>query len=229
MRFGAGKTGIASEVTPERLDHIALWVSEPEGIAARLLAQLPFRVIESTDEFLLVGRGPELGKLTLFRSSPQREAGVLRRIGIGIPCATAERTIDLGEGLELELVPGDPEGEVDLAHVALVTPDPAASARAWLELGFEPTPRGTDGAVRVRLGDSRIELHRGSPSPTDRPLLNHLGLLVDSIDDAKSSAEAEGLNVTREVDADQSRAFFVEGPDGIEIEYIEHKPSFALA
>jgi hypothetical protein len=216
-------------VRPEKLDHVALYVSDPEGIAARLLAQLPFRIIESTDEFVLVGRGPELGKLTFFRSEPGRERGVLKRIGIGIPCATVVRRIDVGDGLELELVPGDPEGEVDLSHVALVTPDPAASAPAWLELGFAPTPRGEDGVARVRLGAAVVELHRGSPESTERPLLNHLGLLVDSIDEARSSAEDEGLQVTREVDGDQSRAFFVEGPDGIEIEYIEHKPSFAFA
>jgi catechol 2,3-dioxygenase-like lactoylglutathione lyase family enzyme len=212
-------------VTPEKLDHVALFVPDPDAVAARLLAQLPFRVIESTDEFVLVGRGPEYGKLTLFRAPAPRDRGVLRRIGIGIPCGTVERTIDLGDGLELELVPADPEGEVDLAHVALRTPDPATSAPAWLELGFMPAPRGADGVARVRLGGSYVELHEGSTKPTERPLLNHLGLLVESIDEV----ERERFDVIRTVDAENSRAVFVSGPDGVEVEYIEHKPSFALA
>lgn len=212
-------------MTPEKLDHVALFVPDPDAVSARLLAQLPFRVIESTDEFVLVGRGPEHGKLTLFRASPPRDRGVLRRIGIGIPCGTVERTMDLGDGLELELVPADPEGEVDLAHVALTTPDPAASAPAWLELGFVPAPRGPSGVARVRLGSSFVELHEGSPEPTEQPLLNHLGLLVGSIDEV----DQEDLDVIRTVDAENSRAVFVRGPDGVEIEFIEHKPSFALA
>jgi hypothetical protein len=35
--------------------------------------------------------------------------------------------------------------------------------------------------------------------------------------------------VDKVVDADNSRALFVTGPDGVHLEYIEHKPSFALA
>lgn len=212
---------------PERIDHVALYVSDPEEIAARLLAQLPLRTLEQTDEFVLVGRAPELGKLTLFDAPAPRERGALLRIGIGIPCGTVERSLDLGTdaGLELVLVPADCDGEVDLAHVSLATPDPEASARRWLELGFEPEPRSPGGVTRVRLGETCLELHRGSPAPTERPLLNHLGLLVESVDEI----DLARVDVVRTVDAENSRAVFVNGPDGIEVEYIEHKPSFALA
>jgi catechol 2,3-dioxygenase-like lactoylglutathione lyase family enzyme len=212
-------------VQPHRLDHVALYVSEPDEVAARLLAQLPFRELERTDEFVLVGRAPELGKLALFDAPGPRERGALLRVGIGIPCGTVERTLDLGDGAEVEvvLVPADPDGEVDLAYVSLATPDPESSARHWLELGFEPEPRSARGVTRVRLGDAFVELHQRPATATERPLLNHLGLLVESV------AELEHLDVVRTVDAENSRAVFVKGPDGVEVEFIEHKPSFALA
>jgi hypothetical protein len=211
------------------LDHIALYVSDPDGVAARILSQLPFRIIQESDDFVLVGRDPELGKLTLFRADPPREAGVVRSIGIGIPCGTVVRETDLGDGLRLELVPSDPVGEVDVAHIAVVTPDPASSARDWLRFGFAPAPKSTNGVPRVRMGSQHVELHAGTPEPTTRPLLNHLGLLVESLDELRGSVESMGVAPNREVDAENSRALFVDGPDGIELEYIEHKPSFALA
>ena len=52
---------------PEKLDHVALFVSDPDRVAAMVCARLPFRVLERTDEFVLVGRSPELGKITLFQ------------------------------------------------------------------------------------------------------------------------------------------------------------------
>ena len=39
----------------------------------------------------------------------------------------------------------------------------------------------------------------------------------------------QGFHVNREVDAENSKAIFVRGPDDVELEYIEHKPSFVLA
>jgi hypothetical protein len=214
---------------PHMLDHIAVYVSDPDRIAAEILSQLPFRVIEESDEFVLIGRDPELGKLTLFHADPPRDSGVVRAVGIGIPAAALERTIHLDDGLRLELVPADPEGEVEVEYLAIVTPDPASSAKAWLEFGFTPAPKSGRGVPRVRLGSQRLELHTGTPEPTSRPLLNHLGLLVESLDEVRDSIDSMGVAVNREVDAENSRALFLDGPDGIELEYIEHKPSFALA
>jgi len=216
-------------LNPTKLDHVALYVSDPDAVAARILAQLPFRIIEETDEFVLVGRDPALGKLTLFRAEPPRERGVLRRVGISVPCATVERSIEVGDDLALELVPGAPDGEVELGHLAVLTRDPASDARAWLEFGFEPAPKGRNSVPRVRVGNQHIELWTGLPEPTRRPLLNHIGLLVDSLDDVVRTAEERGEDTGKLVDADNSRALFLAGPDGVELEYIEHKPSFAYA
>jgi catechol 2,3-dioxygenase-like lactoylglutathione lyase family enzyme len=215
-------------LSPRKLDHVALWVSDPEDVVSTLLARLPFRVLEEGDDFLLVGRSPGLGKLTFFEAPGPRGRGALVRVAIGIPCATERTTIELADELRVELVPASPSGEVELDHVALQVPDPGESVREWIRLGFERDEiAGT--VQRARLGESYVELQHGAPAPTARPLLNHLGLLVPSIEDVRIFVAEHDLSVTREVDAENSRALFVTGPDGVEIEYIEHKPSFALA
>jgi catechol 2,3-dioxygenase-like lactoylglutathione lyase family enzyme len=219
---------VTSAIRPRKLDHVALWVSDPDEVAGVLLARLPFRVLEEGDDFLLLGRAPELGKLTLFEADGPREAGPLVRVGVGIPCATETTALELDDGLRIELVPSAPEGEVDLQHVTLQVPDPGASVREWMRLGFERDElAGT--VQRVRLAGSYVELHPGRSQPTRRPLLNHLGLLVASVEQARGAASEHGLHVSREVDAENSRALFVTGPDGVEVELIEHKASFALA
>ncbi len=81
----------------------------------------------------------------------------------------------------------------------------------------------------MRLGNAVVELRPGRPAQTDRPYLNHLGLLVDSIEDVRRSVSEHDFDVTRETEGENSLALFLRGPDGVEIEYIEHKPSFALA
>src|SRR5919198_1126610 len=72
-----------------------------------------------------------------------------------------------------------------------------------------------------------VELHEGDPNDSGRPLLNHVAVLVDSADEHTSEAERLGI-VDRVVDAANTRAVFVWGPDRVRIEYVEHKPGFAL-
>ena len=86
--------------------------------------------------------------------------------------------------------------EYDLDHVALYTADPEVTAEAYLDYGFAPAePR--DGVPRVEVGGAYVEFHRGDPGDTDRPLLNHLAVLVDSAEDHKRDAEEVGIEVER--------------------------------
>jgi hypothetical protein len=57
--------------------------------------------------------------------------------------------------------------------------------------------------------------------------LNRLAVLVDSAEDHKREAEAMGIAESF-VDAANTRAAFVWGPDRVRIEYVEHKPEFSL-
>jgi len=58
-------------------------------------------------------------------------------------------------------------------------------------------------------------------------LLNHVAVLVDEVDPVIAEAEKREI-VDNVVDAANTRAVFVWGPERVRIEYVEHKPGFAL-
>jgi catechol 2,3-dioxygenase-like lactoylglutathione lyase family enzyme len=200
-------------VNPTSLDHVALWVAERDAIADFAVAQLGMHVIERTDKFTLVGWDARRGKLTLFEADGPREPGVLERIGLRVP--GGGDAVDLADGLTLTLVDGEP----DLDHVALRSPDPDAAAREWLRYGFAPA-----GPQRVEVGGAYLELIDGDLEETEKPLLNHLGVLVDQA----APAQELGVEVADVVDAPNTFAVFVWGPDRVKLEYVEHKASFSL-
>ena len=203
---------------PTSLDHVALWVTERDAIADLAIAQLGMHVIERTDRFTLIGWDARGGKLTLFEEEGPRERGVLERIGLRVPeLPDGKGELELPDGLKLSLV--EREGEPDLDHVALRSPDPEAAAEAWLRYGFNPA-----GPRRVEVGGAFLELVEGDAGESDRPLLNHLGVLVD----AAAPAQEMGFDVADVVDAENTFAVFVWGPDRVKLEYVEHKASFSL-
>jgi catechol 2,3-dioxygenase-like lactoylglutathione lyase family enzyme len=122
--------------------------------------------------------------------------------------------------LTVQLVADDEGDEWDLHHVTLRVPDPTAAISRMRELGFVAANGG------LRAGDKLVYFEQG-PAETDRPLLNHLALLVDSVQEHVDEAERRGLEF-EVVDAPNTIAVFVTGPYGIRIEYVEHKPGFAL-
>jgi catechol 2,3-dioxygenase-like lactoylglutathione lyase family enzyme len=211
-------------VKPLTLDHVALWVGDRERIAATAVAQLGLRVIEQTDRFTLLGADARRGKLTLFDAEGPRERGALGRIGLRVSALDGrDPVIDLGEGLEVVLVEAETDSELDLDHVVLLAKDPVAAARSWEQLGFIPTGDG-----RLEVGGAYLELAQGDPGEPERPLLNHIGVLVDSVDEHQAEAEELGVEIDDLVDAPNTLALFVWGPDRVKLEYVEHKPSFSL-
>ena len=120
------------------------------------------------------------------------------------------------------------EVEYDLDHVALRSADPEVAAGEYGPLGFRPAPDGASGSPRVEVGGAWIELRPGSPGHPERPLLNHLGVLVDSADEHIEAAHDLGVEVDNVVDAPNTYAVFLRGPEGVRIEYVEHKPTFSL-
>ena len=73
-----------------------------------------------------------------------------------------------------------------------------------------------------------LELLAGDPGDPERPLLNHIGVLVDSVEEHRADAEDLGIEIDDLVDAPNTIALFVWGPDRVKLEYVEHKPSFSL-
>ncbi len=198
---------------PTSLDHVALWVTERDVIADFVVQQLGMHVIERTDKFTLVGWDARRGKLTLFEAEGPRERGGLEHIGLRVP--GGRDSVELPDGLTLTFVDGDG----DLDHVALRSPDPERAAREWLRHGFAPA-----GPRRVEVGGAFLELIDGTVDGTERPLLNHLSVLVEKA----APAQELGFEVADVVDAPNTFAVFVWGPDRVKLEYVEHKPGFSL-
>jgi catechol 2,3-dioxygenase-like lactoylglutathione lyase family enzyme len=211
-------------VRPETLDHVALWVAGRDAIADVLTSQTGMRVIERTDRFTLLGADARRGKVTLFDAEGPREQGALLHIGLrvsSLPDGPSE--LDAGEGLRFVLVEAATEVDYDLDHVALTVADPDAAVEGWRRLGFEPA-----GERRLAVGNAFLELHAGDPGEPERPLLNHVGVLVESVEEHVAGARDLGVEVDDVVDAPNTLALFVWGPERVKLEYIEHKPTFSL-
>ena len=226
-----------SEIRPNSLDHVALWVDQRKALADFLCEHLGMHVIEETDTFTLVGVDAKLGKLTLFDAEGPRRRGSLERVGLrvgnldaavaGLPQSAGARredgcaVLEAPNGLPIVLVE---RGGVDfdLDHVVLRLPDREAALGELQSMGFD----SQNGALRV--ADRELRVVEGEASDEGRPLLNHIALLVDSADDVQRDAERRGVEIDDVKDAANTLAVFLRGPFGVRIEYVEHKPGFSL-
>ncbi|MGB2953252.1 MAG: VOC family protein [Gaiellaceae bacterium] len=213
-------------MTPRTLDHVALWVADRDRIANFLTEQLGMHVIERTDRFTLLGSDARRGKLTLFVAEGPRARGALKHVALRVQDGD-EAEHDPGEGLVIKVVRGETDVDYDLDHVALYSSSPEETAREYLRLGFEEAP-ARDGVPRVEVGGAYVEFHQGEVEEAERPLLNHLAVLVDSADEHIAEAEELGVEIADVVDAPNTYAVFLWGPEHVKIEYVEHKPTFSL-
>lgn len=231
-------------VTPETLDHVALWVADRDRIADFATERVGMHVVDRTDAFTLVGSDARRGKLTLFGAEGPREQGALRHValrvssldnalagldGVGLERPReGEAYFDVSEGLRLGLVEAPTEVEYDLDHVALWSASPEETAREYERLGFAAAGRGPSAAPRVEVGGAFVEFHEGEPGDPERPLLNHLAVKVESADEHIEAARERGIEIADIVDAANTYAVFVWGPERVKVEYVEHKPTFSL-
>lgn len=229
---------------PKTLDHVAYWLGDRDRIADFVTTHLGMHIIERTDRFTLVGSDARKGKLTLFDAEAPRERGALKHVALRVndldealtelpDSVVVERTngsalFDLGDGIVLGLVEATTETEYDLDHVALYSTDPAATAQRYRDYGFAPAEPGAGGEPRVEVAGAYVEFHEGEPGDPEAPLLNHLAVLVDSAEDHRSAAEERDIEVQDFVDAPNTLAVFVWLPERVRLEYVEHKPTFAL-
>jgi catechol 2,3-dioxygenase-like lactoylglutathione lyase family enzyme len=229
-----------SSTRPRALDHVALWVEDREELAEFLCDHVGMHEIERSGDFTLVGSDARRGKITLFAADGPREPGALRRIVLrvrdldaaldALPAGLRVERKDRGAAFEgpqrlgLGLVERSAPDVVayDIDHLVLSVPDPARAASGLARLGFE-----RDGE-RLEIADKHVRLERGSGEQSDKPLLNHLALLVESGEGQAEWAREQGIEIAEIKDAKNTLAVFVWGPDRIKIEYVEHKPSFSL-
>jgi catechol 2,3-dioxygenase-like lactoylglutathione lyase family enzyme len=229
---------------PLTLDHVALWVADRDRISDFLTGGVGMHVVDRTDAFTLVGSDARRGKLTLFGAEGPREQGALKHVALRVSSLdealseldgtevdrprAGEAYFDVAEGLRLGLVEAQTEVDYDLDHVALWSHSPAEIPHEYERLGFAPAGTGPSGAPRVEAGGAFVEFHEGEPGDPERPLLNHLAVKVESVEEHISEARELGLEIADIVDAANTYAVFVWGPEHVKVEYVEHKPSFSL-
>ena len=227
----------------QKLDHVALYMGDRSTAAEFLTSYLGFHVVDHTDRYTLVGAGGRVGKLTLFDApegtTPSPE--VIERINIRVanPEEAAARLPQESnvrsqdgyylfsgpEGLPLALVPGEGDfTDYDLEGILLRSSDPEVAAREFVTMGFTP---GED-AVTVRAGEYRLRLVPSAPITNTQGMLYHLGCLVDSAQDHRAEAKELGFEIQDFVEGPNTLAVFVRGPEGVSVEYVEHKPTFSL-
>jgi hypothetical protein len=195
--------------------------------------------IDRTDTFTLVGADARRGKLTLFDAPAPRDPGALARVVLrvsdleralsALPADLAvERDGDVAlfsgpEGLRLGLAQRpDCDLEYDLDHLVLRVSDVEETAAALAALGFD-----RDGD-RLVVADKHVQLQPGGRPEGERPLLNHLAVLIESAAAVETAARQRGAEIAEVKDAANTLAVFLWAPDRIKVEYVEHKPSFSL-
>jgi len=229
---------MSAAIRPNSLDHIALWTDARAPLSAFLCDHLGMHVIEETDTFTLVGVDAKLGKLTLFDAEGPRERGSIEQIALRVGdlgSAVAALPDDVATdstadgAVRFEAPGGVPLALVqragvdfDLDHVVLRLPDSDAALSELEAMGFE---RHDDG---LAVADRELRVVEGESAGGERPLLNHIALLVDSAGEVQRDAEQRGVEVDDVKDAPNTFAVFLRGPAGVRIEYVEHKPGFAL-
>jgi catechol 2,3-dioxygenase-like lactoylglutathione lyase family enzyme len=232
-------------VNPKTLDHVAYWLADSDAVADFVVDHLGMHVIDRTEAFTLVGADARRGKLTLFAADGPRERGALEHVALRVRDLdralaelpddlaverrrTGEAYFELGEGVVLGLVEAETDLDYDLDHVALRSSDPEATASAYGSLGFGSAAVGPSGFPRVEVGGAWVEFQPGDPGAPEQPLLNHLAVLVDSAEEHEAAARDLGVEIDAVVDAPNTLAVFVWGPERVRIEYVEHKPTFSL-
>jgi len=231
------RAGTLGGVDPKSLDHVAFWVADREPIVDFLTKHVGMHVIDAQDAFTLVGSDARRGKLTLFGAEGPRERGAFKYVALrvsdleharaALPNGANGDDLELGEGVRVRLVEAPTDVDYDLDHVAIYSPDPERTADEYTQLGFHAADPSAEGHPRVEVGGAYVEFHPGEPGDPQKPLLNHLAVLVDSAEEHIADAEELGI-VDNVVDAANTRAVFVWGPEHVRIEYVEHKPGFAL-
>jgi catechol 2,3-dioxygenase-like lactoylglutathione lyase family enzyme len=243
--FYAGRSLLKErgQVKVQKLDHIALYMSDRDAAADFLTAHLDFHVVDRTDRYTLVGAGGRIGKLTLFDAPEGVEVspGPVERINIRVadpettvarlPAEADIKSRDGGylftgpEGLPLALVPGGGDfTDYDLEGLVLRSGDPEGSARELVKMGFAPG----DNPSTVKAGEYRLRLVTSAAGVGTQGMLYHLGCLVDSARDHRREAAEQGFEIQDWVEGPNTVAVFVRGPEDVSVEYVEHKPTFSL-
>lgn len=217
------------------IDHLALRFRDPDEVARFLCDPFGMQRSDSDEGYAVLG--PEGGRtrLFLFQSEQPPDQGVLERVILrvsdleralellpaGLKVQEAEPGLAVFQGpqdLELGLTSVLGGGvDYDVDHLLLRVMDPDETTIALAELGF--VPRG--GALHV--ADKQLRLRPGMRSAGENELLDHIGVLVESVDAVKDQALRGGLEFDELTLAPNEVGVYVRGPERLRVEYAERR------
>ena len=215
------------------LDHVALCVADAVAMAAFLCEHVGMQELGRSGDALVVGAGDHGASIRLLAGEGPREPGALRRLVLRVADlrrATAllpgdvevrEEAPDLvtfegpeGLGLGFALVAGGGI-DYDLDHIVLRVADPEDARVALAQFGC--VPRGES----LHVADKRIVLEE-LPSWSDRPLLGHIAVRVESIEPVASQAQAQGAELG-EATADGTFSVVLPGPERLSLRFVARR------
>lgn len=224
-----------SDTAATGLDHVALAVSDAGAMEAFLRDHLGMRQLGRSAEGVLVGADARATKLGLIPAEGPREPAALARLVLRVAdlqraVASLPRDIEIVEDDPEYVTFEGPEGlglgftlaadggiDYDLDHVILRVADPHETRTALA--AFEYAPR----AGALDIADKRIRLEE-LPAWSERPLLDHIAIRVESIEQISAQARERGLEIDERLPG-ETLTLVLPGPEQIRLEFIVDRPA----
>lgn len=123
-----------------------------------------------------------------------------------------------------------PNPTAGMRHVALNAKDVAACERFYVDLlGMQVEWRPDPDNVYLTSGNDNLAIHRTSGEISDGQALDHIGFILNEIDDVDAWYEflkANEVTIKKEpkTHRDGARSFYCLDPEGITVQLIYHPP-----
>jgi catechol 2,3-dioxygenase-like lactoylglutathione lyase family enzyme len=215
------------------IDHLAIRVVDPDALARFLCDHCGMERTDSDEGFLVLGAPGGRTRLFLFEAEETPDPGVLERVVLRVSdLESAVATLPDAIGVE-HIEPGvavfaGPQGlalgltsvlgggvDYDIDHFVLRVMSPDETTIALAELGFVPS----GGALHV--ADKHVRVEPGIRSAGDNELLDHIGVLVESVEALKGQALRGGLEFDELTLCPNRLGIYVRGLERLRVEYAE--------
>ena len=113
-------------------------------------------------------------------------------------------------------------------HLHLKTKDPEKTAKFYVDtLGAKIVSQSATGGYRVDLHGLSLNVTPFLPQKREQKYgMEHIAIDTDELDALVEKLKAQGIHILEEtVVSGGRRVCFFEGPDGVQLEFIEMKPS----
>lgn len=114
-----------------------------------------------------------------------------------------------------------------LNHLHLKTKDPAKTAKFYVDtLGAKIVSQSASGTYRVDLHGLALNVSGflESQQREQKYGMEHIAIDTDELDDLVEKLKAQGINILEQtIVSGGRRVCFFEGPDGVQLEFIEMK------